>query len=180
MIESAAVALDRGRLESGREHAAKHQMQRHAVQVRSRTGRDNTGISGGGNLSSRPPIQTGVSSTPGLLMLASLIVPLLLASQGQPLDSATVTRVLNQLRASDSIVCALAGQALTNYGGWWGWNRSEPGLPMPRPMPTPMPMPGGGSGGRGIRLLQPGPGNGSPPPRAVPPGGPRPQPPVGH
>ena len=54
-------------------------------------------------------------------MLASLLAVLLVATQSRsPLDSATVTRVLNQLRTSDSTVCQLAAQALTNYGGFWG------------------------------------------------------------
>src|SRR5213075_907206 len=78
-------------------------------------------------------------------MLTPLFAALLLVAQDRPaLDSATVTRVLTQLKASDSTVCALAGQALTNYGGWWGYNSSDPVMPMPQPMPTPMPMPGGG------------------------------------
>src|SRR5436309_9562720 len=81
-------------------------------------------------------------------MIAPLIASLLLGLQNQPpLDSATVARVLGQLRTSDSVVCALAGQALTNYGGFWGRAYSDPGMPMPRPMPTP--MPGGGGGGVG-------------------------------
>ena len=79
----------------------------------------------------------------GVALLASL---LLVAQTRAPLDSGTVTRVLDQLRTSDSMVCALAGQALTNYGGFGGWNHSDPGMPMPQPMPTPMPMPGGGIG----------------------------------
>lgn len=75
---------------------------------------------------------------------------LLLAVQSHPkLDSASVSRVLAQLKTSDSIVCALAGQALTNYGGFRGWGYADPGMPMPRPMPTPMPMPNGGGGGGG-------------------------------
>ena len=80
-------------------------------------------------------------------MIAPLLASLLLVAQTRaPLDSGTVTRVLDQLRTSDSMVCALAGQALTNYGGFGGWNHSDPGMPMPQPMPTPMPMPGGGIG----------------------------------
>jgi len=82
-------------------------------------------------------------------MIAPLFASLLLVVQNRPpLDSATVTRVLNQLRASDSTVCALAGEALTNYGGFWrgGHGFADPGMPMPQPMPTPMPMPGGGPG----------------------------------
>ncbi|PYO86129.1 MAG: hypothetical protein DMD66_14155, partial [Gemmatimonadetes bacterium] len=77
-------------------------------------------------------------------MIAPLLVSLLLVVQNRPvLDSATVTRVLNQLRTSDSTVCALAGEALTNYGGFWGHAFADPGMAMPQPMPTPMPMPGG-------------------------------------
>src|SRR5213078_1289636 len=71
-----------------------------------------------------------------------------------PLDSATVTRVLSQLKTSDSTVCALAGEALTNYGGFWGWGLSDPGMPMPRPMPTPMPTPGGGGVGFHVDMHQ--------------------------
>jgi len=86
-------------------------------------------------------------------MHASLLATLLLAAQGQPqLDSATVIRILSQLRTSDSAICALAGQALTNYGGFWGWAYSDPAMPMPRPMPTPMPMPGGGGGGVHVEM----------------------------
>jgi len=82
-------------------------------------------------------------------MTAPYLASLLLVLQTRaPMDSATVTRVLNQLRTSDSTVCALAGEALTNYGGFWGGRSfGQPGLAMPQPMPTPMPMPGGGGGG---------------------------------
>src|SRR6266508_1539946 len=81
-------------------------------------------------------------------MTAPFLVSLLLVLQNRaPMDSATVTRVLNQLRTSDSTVCALAGEALTNYGGFWGHSFRRPGLAMPQPMPTPMPMPGVGGGG---------------------------------
>ena len=80
-------------------------------------------------------------------MIAPLLASLLLVVQNRPaLDSATVTRVISQLRASDSAVCALAGEALTNYGGFWGHAFADRGVPMPQPMPTPMPMPGGGPG----------------------------------
>src|SRR5438093_4888147 len=86
-------------------------------------------------------------------MIAPLLVSLLLVVQNRPaLDSATVTRVLNQLKTSDSSVCALAGQALTNYGGFWGHRFADPGMPMPQPMPTPMPMPGGGGGGFHVNM----------------------------
>ena len=86
-------------------------------------------------------------------MIAPLLAALLLVVQNRPaLDSATVTRVLNQLRASDSTVCALAGEALTNYGGFWGHAFADPGMPMPQPMPTPMPMPGGGGGGFHVNM----------------------------
>ncbi len=77
-------------------------------------------------------------------MLAPLL-GLLVLQTPVTLDSAEVARVLVQLKASDSTVCELAGQSLTNYGGFW--NRSRSDIPMPRPMPTPMPMPGGGGGG---------------------------------
>ena len=79
-------------------------------------------------------------------MIASLLVVLMVQSN-PTLDSASVTRLLSQLKTTDSTICRLAGQAMTNYGGLWGWggwNYSDPGMPMPRPMPTPMPMPGGG------------------------------------
>ena len=88
-------------------------------------------------------------------MIAPLLGSLLLVAppQVQPqLDSATVIRILSQLRTSDSAICALAGQALTNYGGFWGWSNSDPGMPMPRPMPTPMPMPRGGGGGVHVEM----------------------------
>jgi len=110
-----------------------------------RTGRDNTDISQGGNLSGALPIQTAYPP-PGNSMIAPLLATLLLVVQNRPpLDSATVTRVLNHLKTSDSTVCALAGEALTNYGGFWGHAFADPGMPMPQPMPTPMPMPGGGA-----------------------------------
>src|SRR5512145_3005632 len=88
-------------------------------------------------------------------MITPLLAAVLVLSQERPsVDSATVARLLSQLKTSDSTVCALAGQALTNFGGLWGWRSlgySGPGLSMPRPMPTPMPMPGGGGGG-GIHI----------------------------
>src|SRR5207302_6610322 len=117
-----------------------------------RTRRDNTCISDRGNLSCGAPIQTGVSST-RTAMIAPLLASLLLVVQNRAaLDSATVTRVLTQLQASDSTVCALAGEALTNYGGFWGHRFADPGMPMPQPMPTPMPMPGGGGGGFHVNM----------------------------
>src|SRR5467141_4212576 len=90
---------------------------------------------------------------PRIAMIAPLLASLLLVVQNRPaLDSATVTRVLNQLKASDSTVCALAGEALTDYGGFWGHAFADPGMPMPQPMPTPMPMPGGGGGGFHVNM----------------------------
>jgi hypothetical protein len=83
-------------------------------------------------------------------MHAPFVAVLLLATQGR-LDSTEVARVLTQLKASDSTVCSLAGQALTNFGGWWHRDANTL-MPMPRPMPTPMPMPGGG--GRGIHMMR--------------------------
>jgi hypothetical protein len=78
-------------------------------------------------------------------MHAPVAAALVLALQGAArLDSAEVARVLAQLKASDSTVCELAGQALTNFGGWWRRD-SNYGMAMPRPMPTP--MPGGGGAG---------------------------------
>src|SRR6267143_1704608 len=90
---------------------------------------------------------------PRIAMIAALLASLLLVVQNRPaLDSATVTRVLNQLRTSDSAVCALAGEALTNYGGFWRHAFADPGMPMPQPMPTPMPMPGGGGAGFHVNM----------------------------
>ncbi len=86
-------------------------------------------------------------------MHASLLGILLLAVQTHGhLDSTEVARVLAELKVVDSTVCELAGQALTNYGGFWGGGRdfSSTVMPMPRPMPTPMPMPGGGGGIAGV------------------------------
>src|SRR5260370_774474 len=81
-------------------------------------------------------------------MIAPLLASLLFLVQNRPpLASATVARVLSQLRTSDLTVCALAGEALTNHGAFWGHAFADPGMPMPQPMPTPMTMPGGGGGG---------------------------------
>src|SRR6266850_177805 len=139
MIESAADALVAGgRAESGREHPAMTMVQERTAQL-GRTGRDNTTFRAGGLSNGEPSLR--------IAMIAPLFASLLLVVQNRPpLDSATVTRVLNQLKASDSTVCALAGEALTNYGGFWGHAFADPGMPMPQPMPTPMPMPGGGPG----------------------------------
>src|SRR5256714_14879017 len=83
-------------------------------------------------------------------MIAPLLASLLLVLQNRPaLDSATVTRVLNQLKASDSTVCALAAEALTNYGGVWGHRLVDPAMPRPPPLPTPTPLPKPGGGGTG-------------------------------
>ena len=82
-------------------------------------------------------------------MIAQLIAAALVIVQTRPaLDSAAVTRVLDQLKASDSTVCALAGEALTGYGGWgWeNWGYTDQVMPMPQPTPTPTPMPRGGDG----------------------------------
>src|SRR5260370_15312896 len=91
-------------------------------------------------------------------MIAPLLASLLLVVQNRPaLDSATVARVLTQLKASDSAVCALAGEALTNYGGVWGPAVFHPRIAMPPPKPTPLPRAGGGGGGGGpLRPPQPG------------------------
>ncbi len=57
-------------------------------------------------------------------MHASLLGILLLAVQTHGhLDSTEVARVLAELKVVDSTVCELAGQALTNYGGFWGGGR---------------------------------------------------------
>src|SRR2546427_1963856 len=86
-------------------------------------------------------------------MIAPLLVSLLLVAQTRPaLDSATVTRVLNQLKTSDSAVCALAARASANCDGFSGLLLADPGMPMPQPMPTPMPMPGGGGGGFHVNM----------------------------
>src|SRR6266850_4290354 len=145
MIESAADALVAGgRAESGREHPAMTMVQERTAQL-GRTGRDNTTFRAGGLSNGEPSLR--------IAMIAPLFASLLLVVQNRPpLDSATVTRVLNQLKASDSTVCALAGQALTNYGGFWGHAFADPGMPMPQPMPTPMPMPGGGGGGFHVNM----------------------------
>src|SRR2546428_12031488 len=85
-------------------------------------------------------------------MIPQLTAAALVIVQSRPaLDSATVTRVLDQLKASDSTVCALAGEALTGYGGWgWGnWGYTDQAMPIPQPTPTPTPMPRGGGGGDG-------------------------------
>src|SRR6267143_4241772 len=145
MIESAADALlAGGRAESGREHPAMTMVQERTAQL-GRTGRDNTTFRAGGLSNGEPSLR--------IAMIAPLFASLLLVAQNRPpLDSATVTRVLNQLRASDSTVCALAGEALTNYGGFWrgGHGFADPGMPMPQPMP--MPMPGGGGGGFHVNM----------------------------
>ncbi|HYX82383.1 MAG TPA: hypothetical protein VE714_08325, partial [Gemmatimonadales bacterium] len=86
-------------------------------------------------------------------MITPLFASLLLIAQDHSsIDSATVMRVLSQLKSGDSTVCALAGEALTNYGGFWRHNFGDSGMPMPQPMPTPMPMPGGGLGGFHINV----------------------------
>ena len=55
-------------------------------------------------------------------------------------DSSHVARVLALLETSDSTVCELAGQAISN--GWgFSWEPRLLPTPMPMPMPTPMPMP---------------------------------------
>src|SRR6266566_3111317 len=88
---------------------------------------------------------------PECRMIAQLIAAALVIVQSRPaLDSATVTRVLDQLKAGDSTVCALAGEALTGYGGWgwenWGYTDQVMPMPQPTPTPTPTPMPRGGDG----------------------------------
>src|SRR5438034_8143319 len=149
MTESAAAVARDG---AGLEQPAMQVMHTRRADQLGCTGRDNTGISQGGNLSGALPIQTAYPP-PGNSMIAPLLATLLLVVQSRPpLDSATVTRVLNQLKTTDSTVCALAGEALTNYGGFWGHAFADPGMPMPQPMPTPMPMPGGGGGGFHVNM----------------------------
>src|SRR6266851_2919957 len=143
MTESAAAAVREG---AAFEQAARLVMPRKTAKVLGRTRRDIPAFAQAATfcavrLSKRayPP--------PRIAMIAPLLTSLLLVVQNRPaLDSATVTRLLNQLKISDSAVCALAGEALANYGGFWGHAFSDPGMPMPQPMPTPMPMPGGGPG----------------------------------
>src|SRR2546425_12595440 len=53
-------------------------------------------------------------------------------------DSSHVARVLALLETSDSTVCELAAQAISNA---WGWSWQPHLLPTPMPMPAPMPMP---------------------------------------
>src|SRR5467141_2651472 len=105
MTESAAAAVRDG---AGFEQPARLAMPRKTAKVlgRGRTGRDNTGISASGNLSCGGPIQTSVSST-RIAMIAPLLASLLLVVPNPALDSATVTRLLSQLKTSDSVVCAL-------------------------------------------------------------------------
>src|SRR6059036_4327947 len=55
-------------------------------------------------------------------------------------DSSHVARVLALLETSDSTVCELAGQAISNAWGF-SWEPRLLPSPMPMPMPTPMPMP---------------------------------------
>src|SRR2546423_12302777 len=55
-------------------------------------------------------------------------------------DSSHVARVLALLKTSDSTVCELAGQSISNAWGVFWEPRFLPN-PMPMPMPTPMPMP---------------------------------------
>src|SRR5881409_2839490 len=72
-----------------------------------------------------------------------LLVATRLAAQralDAPMDSSAVARVLALLKTSDSTVCDLAGQAISNSWGFPGEPRLLP-TPMPMPMPTPMPMP---------------------------------------
>src|SRR2546425_135903 len=100
----------------------------------------------------RSSYPNGRSPHPECRMIAQLIAAALVIVQTRPaLDSAAVTRVLDQLKASDSTVCALAGEALTGYGGWgWeNWGYTDQAMPIPQPTPTPTPMPRGGGGGAG-------------------------------
>jgi len=72
-----------------------------------------------------------------------LLVATRLAAQralDAPMDSSAVARVLALLKTSDSTVCDLAGQAISNSWGFPGEPRLLP-TPMPMPMPTPIPMP---------------------------------------
>src|SRR2546427_13059392 len=57
-----------------------------------------------------------------------------------PMDSGAVARVLALLKTSDSTVCELAGQAISNSWGF-PWEPRLVPTPLPMPMPTPMPMP---------------------------------------
>ena len=57
-----------------------------------------------------------------------------------PRDSSHLARVLTLLKTSDSTVCELAAQAISNSWDFSGEPRRLP-TPMQMPMPTPMPMP---------------------------------------
>ena len=75
--------------------------------------------------------------------LMFLFVANALAAQQPPAarpDSARVARVLALLETSDSTVCELAAQAISNAWGW-SWEPQLLPTPMPMPMPAPMPMP---------------------------------------
>ncbi|HEX4574416.1 MAG TPA: HEAT repeat domain-containing protein, partial [Gemmatimonadales bacterium] len=74
------------------------------------------------------------------LLAATALLRSPLAAQHAPLDSARVTQLLSLLKTSDSTVCELAGETLSDHLGWGFESRLLP-MPMPMPMPTPMPMP---------------------------------------
>src|SRR2546425_793817 len=149
MTESATTAV---RDEAGLEQPVIHVMQSSMAEALGRTRRDIPAFLKAATFRGRA-LSKRAYPPPGFLMIAPLLASLLLVVQNRPpLDSATVARVLSQLRTSDSAVCALAGEALTNYGGFWGHAFADPGMPMPQPMPTPMPMPGGGGGGFHVNM----------------------------
>src|SRR3989475_6579938 len=149
MTESAAAAVREG---AAFEQAARLVMPSKTAKVLGRTRRDIPAFPQAATFCATR-LSKRAYPPPRIAMIAPLLVSLLLVVQNRPaLDSATVTRVLNQLKSSDSSVCALAGEALTNYGGFWGHRFADPGMPMPQPMPTPMPMPGGGGGGFHVNM----------------------------
>src|SRR5437764_590050 len=83
------------------------------------------------------------SSMPPAWSLMLLFATNAIAAQQPPevrADSARVARVLALLETSDSTVCELAAQAISNAWGW-SWQPQLLPTPMPMPMPAPMPMP---------------------------------------
>ena len=85
-----------------------------------------------------------------------------LAAQQPPdarADSARVARVLALLETSDSTVCELGAQAISNAWGW-SWQLQPFATPMPIPMPAPMPMPRMRPGARCARARAPQPRRG--------------------
>src|SRR3989442_10948835 len=144
MTESAAAAVREG---AAFEQAARLVMPSKTAKVLGRTRRDIPAFPQAATFCATR-LSKRAYPPPRIAMIAPLLASLLLVVQNRPaLDSATVTRVLNQLKASDSAVCSLAGEALINYGGVLGAAVSAPRPPPAPPMPAPQPTPGGGAGG---------------------------------